>query len=207
VRRGVHGLALLVALAVASPGPARADDAARGASASGAPGLSLQETLAWLEEEVEAHGRFQVEYRGERLVLRAGFDYRLLVQPAGSCTLSVELRITNLDDPARVPDPAHPGGSQGVVGVFHLRDVQVAGVGVRPWPQDRRVHAVTTAPGGSVRCVRIPLQRDASRSTTATEPGMEYEYASGDLCLADAAAAERVAQGIRHAARLCGARP
>jgi hypothetical protein len=168
------------------------------------PGLSVSEALAWLEEEVEAHGRFHVEYRSERLVLRAAFAYRLVPEPSGPCTVAVELRITSLDDGAA---SAHPGGQEGVVGVFRLESVRLAGVAVRAWPDDPKVRAVPEAPGAGVRCVQIPLQRSASRSITATDPGMRYEYESGELCLADPAAAERVARGIRYVARLCGARP
>ena len=195
-------LALIAALILA-PFPVRvpADDASSGAPA---PGLSLPEALAWLEEEVEAHGRFHVEYRSEKLVLRAAFAYRLVPEPAGPCTVAVELRITSLDDGA---PQAHPGGPEGVVGTFRLESVRLAGVAVRAWPDDPKVRAVPAVPGAHVRCIQIPLQRSASRTTTATEPGMLYEYESGELCLADAGAAERVARGIRYVSGLCGARP
>jgi hypothetical protein len=195
-------LAVVAALLVA-PAPARflADEARPVAPP---PGLSVSEALAWLEEEVEAHGRFDLEYRSERLVLRAAFAYRLVPEPAGPCTVAVELKITSLDDAA---PSAHPGVPDGVVGVFRLESVRLAGVAVRPWPDDPKVRAVPPTPGARVRCVQIPLQRNASRSTTATDPGMRYEYESGEVCLADPAAAERVARGIRYVARLCGARP
>jgi hypothetical protein len=211
-RRGAKGRAAALAAGVAllclAPAPrAWAEDAAGPAPRDEVHGISLAETMAWLEEEVEAHGRFLVEYRSDRFALRAWFAYRLVPQPAGSCRMSVELRITTQDDRPRTPEAGTADGPQSVTGLFHLRDVRLDGVVVRAWPGDPRVRALAPAGGGPVRCVKIPLQGSASRATTATEPGMQYEYDGGDVCLADAGAADRVARGVRHAARLCGARP
>jgi hypothetical protein len=204
-----HATGLLAVALLATGWAGRASPADREAPTPWtlASGLPLPDVLTWLQEEVEAYGKFHVEYRGERVVVRARFVYRLIPQARESCTVSVRLEVTTLGDDLLPADPSLATGHESMTGTFHLGDVRIDAISLRRWPESPRVHAFSGGMGTPVSCVRVPLRRDARRSTSATDPGLEYEYESGEICLTDAGAAERVARGMRHVARLCGARP